>query len=325
MDKYLKYLNYINDLEINYEIRYEIKKKSKNDINLKKVIGGRFISKEIMKEILEKDVLDYSEFIYKINRFNITGSLIIGYYKNDNINNINNYKVKLEILSKILIFLALISKKKENLYAYIFLTKYKKISNGSQFNPENINSGYTTFSMLDKYIVVYRNEEFIKVMIHEAIHYYELDTHFRQFGVLNSYLPFKFKSDDIVTEAFTDYYAIWYYNIYLTLMQSNISLENKKDIFNNFFYLQLDFIKNQAIKIIQLSQVNQTNIINNNTNVFSYYILKYILLEYYRNVNLLKLNKENFTKIINKMIHFIKNVKNKPHTKNSSLTMTINH
>ena len=326
MDKYYFYLEYINNI---IPIT-NIKPINVKDIELTKIIGGRFISENIQDEILNKNIYKYYEYSYEYSykyiKKHIKGKIIVGI--NNKINNKinNNLKLnlilkKLEIVSKILIFLALLSNKKENLLGYIFLSNHKKISNGHIFNPENINSGYTTISMLDRYIVVYREEEFIKVLIHEAIHYFELDIYFRQFGVLQDYLPFKFKKDDIITEAFTDFYAINYYIIFICLYF------NKKEHsdFIKIYQKQFDFIKSQAIKIIQLSNVNKTNIIHNNTNVFSYFVLKYILFEIYLKykTNFLKLDKKNFKIIINTMIEFIMNIPNNSLKSDKiSLTMT---
>jgi hypothetical protein len=298
MNKYYHYLKYI--ININPKIKLTYFQINKNILD--KIIGGRFISKNIQEEILNQDLYKYYSFEYNFN--NINGSIYIGIYKNDNI---DMYIKQLETVSKILIFLGLISKSKKSLKAYIFMSKFTKISNGYIFNPDNINSGYTTFAMLDRYIVVYRKEEYIKVLIHEAIHFFELDKYFNQFGLLNDYLPFKFKNDDIITEAFTDYFAINYYILFICIYLNKITLQD----YHYFFNQQIEFIEKQAINIIQLSKVNETNIINNYTNVFSYYVLKYILFKYYYNKNLFKINKENFKKIIDKMYLFIKNVPNK--------------
>jgi hypothetical protein len=311
MEKYYTYLEYIDNIIPITNIKPII-----NNLDLTKIVGGRFISKKIQDEILKQNIYKYYEFYYNNQRSKIKGKIIFGII---NLNNLPKIIKKLEIVSKILIFLALISSKKKDLLAYIFLSNHKKKSNGHIFDPENINSGYTTFSMLDEYIVVYREEEFIKVLIHEAIHFFELDTVFRQFGVLQDYLPYKFKSDDIITEAFTDFYAINYYIIFICLYN------NKKEYsdFVKVYQKQFEFIKSQAINIIQLSKVNQTNTIINTTNVFSYFVLKYILFEIYlkHKSNFLKLDKYIFNKIIQLMKNFIKSVPDKK-LNNIPLTMT---
>jgi hypothetical protein len=314
MDKYYNYLEYIDNIIPITNIKPII-----NNLDFTKIVGGRFISKKIQEEILTQNIYKYYEFNYNYNqRSKIKGKIIFGIINN----NLPKIIKKLEIVSKILIFLALISSKKKDLLAYIFLSKHKKISNGHLFDPENINSGYTTFSMLDEYIVVYREEEFIKVLIHEAIHFFELDTVFRQFGVLQDYLPYKFKSDDIITEAFTDFFAINYYIIFICLYNN----KKKYSDFIKVYQKQFEFIKSQAINIIQLSKVNQTNTIFNTTNVLSYFVLKYILFEIYlkHKANFLKLDKDifnNFNIIIKLMKNFIKSVPDKK-INNIPLTMT---
>jgi hypothetical protein len=311
MEKYYHYLKFIDN--INPENKLDPVVLNKSELN--KIVGGRFISKEIQDEILDLDLYNNYSFEYKYKK--TSGIINISIYKSDNI---QKYFKELEIVSKILIFLAMISKKTQLLKAFLFLSKYEKTSNGSNFNPENINSGYTTFAMLDRYIVVYRREEYIKVLIHEAIHFFELDRYFNQFGNLQDYLPFKFNSNDIITEAFTDFYAINYYIIFISIY---LNKKNYSD-FKNIYQLQIDFIKQQAINIIILSKVNETNTINNNTNVFSYFVLKYILFECCLNKNLFKITKEKFKVIIDKMLDFIKNVPDKD-INNIPLTMTLSH
>lgn len=316
MEKYYHYLKFIDN--INPENKLKPNVLNKYDLN--KIVGGRFISKEIQNEILNIDLDLYNNYSFEYKHKDTSGIINISIYKSDDI---QKYFRELEIVSKILIFLAIISKSKYQLKAYLFLSKYKKRSNGSNFNPENINSGYTTFAMLDRYIVVYRKEEYIKVLIHEAIHFFELDRYFNQFGNLQDYLPFKFNSNDIITEAFTDFYAINYYIIFISIY---LNKKNYSD-FKNIYQLQIDFIKQQAINIIILSKVNKTNIINNNTNVFSYFVLKYILFDCCLNKNLFKVNKEKFKTIIDKMLFFIKNIPEKDKvlkTIDVPLTMTLN-
>jgi hypothetical protein len=311
MDKYYNYLKYIN--RINSKITFN----SINNLELNNIIGGKFISNEIKNEIINPDLYNYYTFEYEYN--DINNIIYLGILKSDN--NLHIFIKQLNIVSKILIFLSIIGKKKYPLRAYIFLSNHKKISNGDKFDPININSGYTRFTMLDSFIVVYRKEEFIKVLIHEAIHFFKLDIHFNQFGLLNSYLPFQFKSDDIITEAFTDFYAINYYIIFIFLYT------NKKtyDDFIKIYQQQFEFIKKQAINIIQLSKVNITNTIHNNTNVFSYFVLKYILFEIYlkHKTNFLKLDKENFKIIINIMIKFIQSIPNTNSLKDNNIPLTM--
>lgn len=295
MDKYYNYLKYINKINP----KFTLTKINKPELN--NIIGGEFIAIDIKNEILNQDLYYYYKFEYEYNNINnIKNIIYLAILKNDN--NLKTYIKQLIIGSKILIFLSIISKNKYPLKAYIFLTNYKKISNGDKFDPININSGYTRFSMLDTFIVVYRKEEYIKVLIHEAIHFYKLDRYFNQFGLLQDYLPFEFKSDDIITEAFTDFYAINYYNIFIFLY---LKKKTKSD-FIKIYQQQFDFIEKQATNIILLSKVNITNKINNTTNVLSYYVLKYILFKYYYDKNLFQIDKEEFKEIINKMIEFIK-------------------
>jgi len=83
------------------------------------------------------------------------------------------------------------------------------------FENDMVNSGYTTHGMNGRYIVIYRREEFSRLLFHECIHYIGLD------GASDSWIDFQqFRDDTLLNvegelrifEAYTDTYAI-YWNI----------------------------------------------------------------------------------------------------------------
>jgi len=57
---------------------------------------------------------------------------------------------------------------------YFYPTKFKKEWNGRSLTPEVINSGFTSHGK-NKYILIYRKEEYNRLLLHELIHYLLLD------------------------------------------------------------------------------------------------------------------------------------------------------
>lgn len=177
----------------------------------------------------------------------------------------------------------------------ILLDLEKNLPNNNEIiKAKHANTGYTDHSK--NIIFIWRHEEFEKVLLHEVIHFFELDC-----------------SDDIIKinkiiingpseryyEALTDYYAICYHLIYISIL-TNIKLKGLLEI-------ELAFMKNQANvlnKYYNLKNwtINNNIIINQDTSAFSYYIVKYLLFEYmlYNNTNIMNNYYEILNIILNK-------------------------
>lgn len=175
----------------------------------------------------------------------------------------------------------------ENITIFLLLSNLKKkLDNDKEIGPANINSGYT--HIVDRYIFIWREEEFEKVLFHEIKHFYDHD---HRSETYTNFLNF-----ENLHEAITDFKAISFNLIYLSLI-TNIKIQ---DLIN----FEFSFIYNQAIMI--------NNLINNNIKLespaFSYYVLKYMLLNYIisnefslKEYNDLFINHKNFNNIINKL------------------------
>jgi len=151
---------------------------------------------------------------------------------------------------------------------YLVLTNLKKTfpENGIM-KPENANTGYVNFRT--NIIFIWRLEEFEKVLIHEAIHFFDLD------GLKRDYTNrIDIKGEHRYYEGFTDFWAIYYYIIY-------ISIISKIDI-KQILELEFNFVKNQALTLNSLLGLNSwktkpKKVIKQITAGFSYYIIKYLL------------------------------------------------
>ena len=184
---------------------------------------------------------------------------------NKNISNILN-RIKIMIL--LLDYLRSLVNDYPKLTIYLVLTNLKKTfpENGIM-TAENANTGYVNF--ITNIIFIWRMEEFEKVLIHEAIHFFDLD------GLKRDYTNrIDIDGEHRYYEGFTDFWAIYYYIIYISI----ISKVNIKQILE----LEFNFIKNQAFTLNSLLGLNSwetkpKKVIKQLTAGFSYYIIKYLL------------------------------------------------
>jgi hypothetical protein len=200
---------------------------------------------------------------------------------------INKIKKRLDIFLKIITWIK--SDSNQNIDIYLILSSLKKnIEVNKDIGPKHINSGYT--HRIKKYIFIWREEEFEKVTFHELIHLYNKD---HSIEVINS----KYDNYESLYEAITDFKAIYYNLIYLSILTKiKLSL---------LFNLEITFINNQACMIL--------NLINKNIKLispaFSYFVLKCKIFNYFTSLevneedfNDIFINLKNYNILLNKLI-----------------------
>jgi hypothetical protein len=266
------YKNLLKIKSINL-IQYDIKNiKIKKDLILK-LISSKWVYQNVINKIDNLDV----EYLISWNNNKI-------YLKCTN----NKYIKIIKRLPHLLRMIEFIKNgNKENIVIYLLLSNLKKkIDNNIKIKPKNINSGYT--DIVNRYIFIWREEEFEKVLFHELVHFYDID---HRDEVYDNYIEY-----ESLFEAITDLKGITYNLIYLSL------ITNKK--LDKLINYEFSFIHNQSIMI--------NNLINNNVKLlspaFSYYVLKSMLINYITSKkfsfeeynNLFILNK-NFNIIITKL------------------------
>lgn len=239
----------------------------------------------------------YDKVIHKLDE--LSGSYLIE-WSNNNLTNkiyikckppkIENIKNRLNILIKVINRIQLKSKKKLGIELYLVLSDFKKkLGNTNEIGPKHVNSGYT--DTYNNYIFIWREEEFEKVTFHELIHLFDIDHRDEKYKHEHTY-------EDSLYEAITDFKAIFYNIIY-------ISLCTKKSLIT-LFNLELTFIFNQA-------KMMNNNINNGNkliSPVYAYFVLKALLFNYINNLNQsnfeenwsdIFIKNKNFDKLINKI------------------------
>src|SRR3989304_4964762 len=119
----------------------------------------------------------------------------------DNLININNIIIYCKFFQNL-------RNNYKNIHLILIPTRFKKEiynNNKSLFTVDNINSGSTC---INEYILIWRLEELEKVLIHELIHYFNIDTLMIN-RIKNYYLEkFIFIGSDVVIESLTESIAI---------------------------------------------------------------------------------------------------------------------
>jgi hypothetical protein len=187
-----------------------------------------------------------------------------------------------------------------SLAIFLYFTSLKKSLPDSQItvlNETHINTAFTRSCPKDSEIVIFRKEEWFKVLIHETFHNFGLDfsdmnnTEAHNF-ILNI---FKVTSDVNIYESYTEFWA----EIINALFCSFFSLKNKRDIdeflSNSEFFINFErsYSFFQLVKTLKFMGLTYKDLYNKNkkdndvtynehTSVLAYYVIKTILMNNYQ-------------------------------------------
>lgn len=153
---------------------------------------------------------------------------------------------------------------------------------GQTITPDHVNSAYTIpcrYASSNKLeIVIFRNEEWQKVLFHELIHTYSLDIG-HDTEIMKTSLSNMFSGlvcDFNLTEAYCEFWArtIW------TLIVGRLNNEKQIELLNK---QQVWSIK-QALHVADIMQIGETGKCREKTSAFSYYVITAYLLTAYPSV-----------------------------------------
>ena len=245
---------------------------------------------------------------FSINEQEIELYIIYPFEKNEKISDIKKEKMNTffdSCLKKVYmwLFIAYPYKNKscsEKLVIYLYLSNLSKLINKNKIvilNQEIVNSGFTYTCKTDNNIVIYREEEWFKVFIHETFHSFGFDfsgssslTEIAKNKILEL---FEIQSDVLLYETYTELNAEILNNlffVYFTMKKKNY-LENNTFIRNFEKYMNYERIFScfQCVKVLHYNNIKyqdlltkQPNEYREQTNVFVYFILKSILITYYK-------------------------------------------
>ena len=216
----------------------------------------------------------------------------------------------------------------KNLKIYIFLNPDLKVLPNSQLKTIdliNINSGMSDTCSYNSEIIIFRKEEWFKVLIHEIFHNYGLDFSIMNLELVKSSFKkeFNINSEFAIYETYTEFWARIINVLYCAKLINQPSNNNLSKVkkFNNFYlYFQIllsyerIFTIFQCVKILNFMNLDYNDIIDSsqrqkslllykeNTNVFPYYIgvallfinpIHFIIKCENENINILRFKKTN--------------------------------
>ena len=207
------------------------------------------------------------------------------------------------IVFMIISFLNSFASKKcsKNLDISIFLTPFKKLlppNSQDIIGINNVNTGFSNAGCnVSSKIVIYRDEEWFKVLIHELFHNLDLDFSTMNISKVQHKLFYKFeiKSEYNIYETYCEIWA----RILNVAIKCFLTTDNREKFIHKFHLLinkERIFSLLQANKIVQ--KFNKSQEYRENSNVFCYYILTAALInnllkffEWTNNDNMIKFKK----------------------------------
>ncbi len=271
--------------------------KQKSKLKTLNIENSNYLPNNIRLYINNKSNVTHIQYKLNFNNKNI----IINYYlvdKNKSEHELDNH---IKFLAQFVYLMYDITKYKHDTNTIdIYLTNFKKnIGSNNIIDVQNINTGVCYFNDINRKVVIYRSEEYIKVFIHEFLHSCHIDKYLHDNTNTNIYEKFNFdykKTKINLSETYTEfwcniiYISIFSYN-YLENSSKNITINNYINIFDKLMEKQIYFSILQSVKILNIHNIKYLHTISNinhnyseTTHALSYYYFKSLLLFKYKNV-----------------------------------------
>lgn len=197
------------------------------------------------------------------------------------ISSINTVINFININTQILFFKSNINNNKYINIDIFFLDNDKKIDNISKnkFNYGNINSGAT---INYNQILIWRKEEFSKVLIHELLHslsYVEYKNIDNVNTYINDYLGISYSNKILLNESYVEAATVLIYAYINSIMEDKKSVNSK--VFIDIITKEINFALFQFSKILfysDIKSISKMDNYNETCSIISYYYLKSIIL-----------------------------------------------
>jgi len=254
------------------------------------------------------------------------------------IDDINVYNKYIDLITMWLFLVNKYSTKECNcieLTIYFYFTKFQKllpINNNIVLDRNHANTGFTRNCSKQNEIVIFRKEDWFKVLIHESFHCFNLDFSHNYNGDCNIKMQelFAINSKIYLFEAYTEFWAN-ILNILFCCFIVNGEKNVQRAVNTVLMYIEIErtFSLFQMVKILHYMGLSYRKIILKDraynfsyiekTNIFSYYIIKTILLSNFQeflqwcedhNTTLLKFNSNQSHQL--ELCKFIKLMYNSP-------------
>ena len=264
------------------------------------LLDSRFIPKSIADEISNCEKI----FVFKakINKFDLIVKFVL---KNNE--ETTNYHEKFKKIYTWLKFIYKYSDSNQKKFIlYLYLSDHKKLLPESKtdiLDQVNCNTAVTYACAVNGECLIYRKEEWFKVLIHETMHSLCMDFSGLDYKKLRKDVKsiFPLKSEFEISESYSEFWATF---LNITFTSTFIS-KNEKEFLVNWevmIYIETLFSMFQVAKILDFLEIIEyenlfkPNTYRQRTHVFEYYILKVIFIMNYN--SFFKLCYENNSQII---------------------------
>jgi hypothetical protein len=301
-EELIKANKYLNKIKRGGEFDYGMniqKITNVSQISKPKFFNSNSFPERVRRHIDDKALLEYS---YTFSLFSREIKIIFIIEEAGNIKEYNKY-VDAIIMWLYMLNMYASNKCSKKITIYLYFTKLEKklpSSNISILDQHNVNTAFTRTCPKDSEIVVFRKEEWFKVLIHETFHNFGLDFSDMNNTSCHNYILslFPVNSEVNLYEAYTEFWA----EIINSLFCSFFILKNKNDI--NEFMKNVEYFINfertysffQLVKTLNFmgltyndlysksskSSIMRDNLYKEDSNVLSYYIIKTILINNYQ-------------------------------------------
>jgi hypothetical protein len=181
--------------------------------------------------------------------------------------------------------------KKDEFHIYLYMTPLKKLL--PQYPPIGIDHVNTGMNTRDRFcsdheetneIVIYREEDWFKVFIHESIHSFRLDFDEPMKEEIREL--FSVNSDINLFEAYTEFWAKMI-NMLVAASLIEDDFDNVVKVMNIMIQLDKQFAIFQVVKILRFMDLNYSDLLKGTdkykeeTNVFAYFVLNMCLMNHY--------------------------------------------
>jgi hypothetical protein len=313
--------DFVSLLYSNSMVKMNIKKiNSLRELPKSELMNGDFMPSHIKDDILY-NIQGYMKINVKISRLEV--NIYYGIFNKTDFNNLEKIKDDVREAIKIVKFCSLYTNlsllKSINIFLYLTESKKKLPTNTTiVLNSTHCNSAVTYACQTNGRLMIYRKEEWKKVLVHELFHSFCLDFSNAKYTTLQKRVKkiFNVQSDFEISESYSEF---WAEIINCSFIGYNL-LDDENDV-DNFllftnFCIQLEkmFSLFQMVKMLNFMGLRYTNLYNKDgtglrqilykedTNVLCYYVIKNILLFFYddffewcllNNTNVLKFDKTN--------------------------------
>lgn len=235
---------------------------------------GRFISPKL-KEMINR--VNYISFKHTLNIKGV--HIIIEIYKptDYDINNINIRRI-LDVIGFIAYLCKLINVSfKDEVGIKIVLSPFKKVlsNQARQLTAYNVNSGFTVrdYYQGTSNIVIFREEEIVKVLIHELLHSFDIDSKTVSEVYDMEFMRMFNKETRInLNESFTESFACLLNVCLASIYHSKKDKKILKETFFKFLEDERKYILSVGEKVGKYNKLNKRE----QTNITAYYVIKAI-------------------------------------------------